>query len=525
MEKGNAAKGNGEESKSNWLNVLAEVVLTQRRPFSELDLGELVQGLATRLGVKADRVKALVAGCDAIGKYAMSELDDEGDSLTEEDAALVASRCAFRPLLEARLQERVAHIDGADEPVLRCGAPQCSEPMHSKGLRKRGWMSSFGPIQLFRRWSVCDHAGHGPGRSRAEERLLLPDGPFTAKLSESLAALATTVPHGMACQLAERLLGVEVSEHAVQDEVEERAATLVAADELQAQELNPFEESGLEREAPRPLAEVPQPPVVAYVEVDGVLPMIREETPERSQPVPGARGGKGRRYQLEGKEVKNAVLYTGEAAARESDSRGCLLQKCYVSSLSHWLPFALLLWVQMLKHRFEQARLIVFHSDGAHWIRDLAGWLPCSSRVLLILDLYHAIHRLYEVANAVLGDGPAGREWRQRQKDDIEAGRVQHVIDRLRFFKPTNAESAKKAVELITYYENNADRMDYPSYRARGLRVSSASVESANYHVTGARTKAQGMRWSEKGAAEMARLRADLFNGIWEERTRQALAA
>jgi hypothetical protein len=33
------------------------------------------------------------------------------------------------------------------------------------------------------------------------------------------------------------------------------------------------------------------------------------------------------------------------------------------------------------------------------------------------------------------------------------------------------------------------------------------------------------MRWSEKGVAEMARLRADLFNDVWEERTRQALAA
>jgi len=264
-----------------------------------------------------------VAGCDAVAEYAMAELDDEGESLTEEDGALAASRRAFRPLLEVRLQEQVRRIDGAHEPVPRCEVPQCGKPMHSKGLRKRGWMSSFGPIQLIRRWSVCDHAGHGPGRSRAEERLLLPDGPFRAKLSESVTALATTVPHGMACQLAERLLGVEVSEHAVQDEVEERAASLVAADEGEAQEFPPFEESGLEREVPRPLAEVPQPPGVAYVEVDGVLPMTREETPEGSRPVAGVRGGKGRRYKLEGKEVKNAVLNTDARGSRVSRaSRG-----------------------------------------------------------------------------------------------------------------------------------------------------------------------------------------------------------
>jgi hypothetical protein len=33
------------------------------------------------------------------------------------------------------------------------------------------------------------------------------------------------------------------------------------------------------------------------------------------------------------------------------------------------------------------------------------------------------------------------------------------------------------------------------------------------------------MRWSETGAAEMARLRADLFNGKWEKRTRELIAA
>ena len=50
-------------------------------------------------------------------------------------------------------------------------------------------------------------------------------------------------------------------------------------------------------------------------------------------------------------------------------------------------------------------------------------------------------------------------------------------------------------------------------------------VESANYHVTGARLKCQGMRWDEKGAAQMALLRADLFNDRWDGRTRQMLAA
>jgi hypothetical protein len=66
--------------------------------------------------------------------------------------------------------------------------------------------------------------------------------------------------------------------------------------------------------------------------------------------------------------------------------------------------------------------------------------------------------------------------------------------------------------------------MDYPTYRANGWRISSGGVESANYHVTGARLKMQGMRWSPNGAAEMTRLRADLANDRWRQRTREVLA-
>ena len=99
------------------------------------------------------------------------------------------------------------------------------------------------------------------------------------------------------------------------------------------------------------------------------------------------------------------------------------------------------------------------------------------------------------------------------------------VIDALRFVEPPTADAAKMVDELKTYLRNNLDRMDYAAYRALGLRISSAAVESANFHVTGQRLKCQGMRWDEQGARQMAALRADLFNGRWETRTKQLLAA
>jgi hypothetical protein len=280
---------------------------------------------------------------------------------------------------------------------------------------------------------------------------------------------------------------------------------------------------------------VPTAPKVAYLEMDGVVPMTREELlaeelttedkkRERQAKRDKTRGGRGRRYRLVGREVKNAVLYTADACATESDSRNCLTDKRYVSHLGHWQTFAQLVWVEILRQRFDQAKTLVILSDGAEWIRSLAAWLPMPVR--LILDLFHVKKRVWEVANALHGERTdAARQWAETQCQRVEAGAATDVIAALRFLRPRRKVVKQLVSELSEYLTNNLDRMDYPAYRAEGFRVGSGAVESANYHVTGARLKLQGMRWSEQGAREMAYLRADLFNGRWEARTRTLRAA
>lgn len=482
----------------------------------------LTEVLASRMGGNRALATAWMQAGDVMTEYASASMDEDEDAIDEELAAIVASRRAFRPLLQARLQARIDRFDEATKGQATC--KQCEKKAQSHGRPSRRWKSTLGTLKLERRWSLCHEPEHTQGRSLAQEALLLPDGDYTAPLDETITLMATTVPHGMATQLVGKILGVEISNHAVQDAVERRAERVVELQDQDAAEHRPFEDNGLERQVSRPQDAVDQVPEVAYVEIDGVLPMTRELDEKKSTPVKGARGGKGLRYELVGREVKNAVLYTGEVCANESVSRGCILEKTYVSHLGYWRKFAILLWATMLRLRFDQAKLLVILSDGASWIRDLAEWLPC--KTFLILDLYHAMHRVWDVGRAVYGDKtPQCRRWSRKQCRRIEAGEVNHVLQALRFLKPSGAEAKKKVGELITYFTNNRDRMDYPSYRTRGLRVTSGTVESANYHVTGARLKAQGMRWSELGAAQMARLRADLFNGIWDKRTREVLAA
>ncbi len=477
---------------------------------------------------------ALIQGIAELIRYAGSVVDDQTDAIDAEMEAVESSRRIIRPLLEVRLQESLDAHDQRHRGMSSCS--HCGKNAPSQGRRRRTWGSLVGPLKLRRRYNYCSTCNMG--FSPAQKKLGLPDGDFTARLEDVVTMLATTVPHAMANDLAEKICGVDISVKAVEDMVQRRAVHLHRQDAADAQSCAPFEDSGLPvppSESERPTDAVKQVPRIAYLEMDGVVPITREEITgsdlsandrrrQRRAKRRKARGGKGRRYTIVGREVKNAILYDGKNCVKESPGRGALLDKHYVSHLGNWRTFSLRVWVEMRRQRFDQAKLLVLLSDGADWIRSFAEWLPIP--VMLILDLYHVKKRIWEVANAAHGERtPAARRWATAQNDRIEMGKGRNVIQALRFLKPKNKKTKELIESLKTYLSNNLDRMKYPDYRKRGLRVGSGAIESANFHVTGARLKLQGMRWSAQGATDMAALRADLFNNRWETRTRRILAA
>lgn len=479
--------------------------------------------------------RALIEGIAELAAYACSPILDEDSAVDAEVEAVAAARRAVRPMLQAKLQRRVDELDAEDAGQARC-CERCGGPTESQGRRSRTWSGMLGLLGLKRRYVYCDECDIG--MAPAQKTLGLTDSAFTPRLEEVCTMLGATVPHGMAVSLASKVCGIDVSIKAMEDMVERRGAEVQKRDREQAEKLAPFDAKGLPMRAQeRPADAVPTSatPKVAYLEVDGVVAITREEltgeeltdedrrAQERAK-AEKARGGKARRFRIVGREVKNAVLYDGKDCVAESVGRGCLLEKTYVSHLGDWASFAALLWVQMLRLRLDQAEQLVVLSDGAEWVRSLCKWLPIP--VMLILDLFHVKHRIWEVANALYGERtPKAAQWARTQCDRVERGRAADVIETLRFTRSRRAKVKELVDKLRGYLTDNLDRMDYPAYRARGLRVGSGAVESANFHVTGSRLKLQGMRWSAEGAGHMAALRADLFNGRWESRTRELMTA
>ena len=478
--------------------------------------------------------RAFAEGVKELAAYATRTIAIGSTAIDAETEAVSVARRVVRPVLEAKLQAQLDALDAQSVGQTRCC--KCEQPMESQGRRWRSWVGMLGTLRLKRRYTYCETCE--VGAAPAQKTLGLSDSDFTPRLDEVCTMLATTVPHAMAVTLASKVCGVEVSIKASEDMADRRGAQVQKRDREQAEKLTPYDSTGLPvPQQERPVNTVPKSstPKVAYLEMDGVVPITREEMTgdeltdidrqkQAEAKASKARGGKARRFHIVGREVKNAVLYDGKDCVAESPGRGCLLAKTYVSHLGEWTVFAALVWTQLLRMRFDQAELLVVLSDGAEWIRSLCKWLPIP--VLLILDLFHVKKRIWEVANAIYGERtPEAREWARIQCDRVERGRAADVVEMLRFTR-SRREKVKELIDRLRgYLHDNLDRMDYPAYRARGLRVGSGAVESANFHVTGSRLKLQGMRWSAEGAGHMAALRADLFNGRWETRTRELMVA
>jgi hypothetical protein len=157
----------------------------------------------------------------------------------------------------------------------------------------------------------------------------------------------------------------------------------------------------------------------------------------------------------------------------------------------------------------DRAERWVAVSDGGAGIEEfLRVYFPRVEAV--VLDFYHAAEHLGEWAKARHPDDPAAAaalagEWCRRLK--AEGGPA--VLAALSARDPGGPAAAREAHRgLLVYLTNQAHRMDYPGYLAKGWQIGSGPVEAACKQVVGQRLKGSGMRWGEAGADAACHLRA-----------------
>ena len=183
----------------------------------------------------------------------------------------------------------------------------------------------------------------------------------------------------------------------------------------------------------------------------------------------------------------------------------------------------------------DGSRPVICLMDGEHklWARK-RELLPDS--VVEVLDLWHVMDRLWDVASALHGSAlpgsslpgsslhgsgqTASRDFVANRLRQILEGKVGRVIGGLRqtltkrrFSKAT----AETIASTITYFSNNRDRMRYDECLREGYPIASGVIEGACRHVVGDRLDRTGTRWTVDGAVSMIATRTTCLSDDWDD--------
>jgi hypothetical protein len=157
----------------------------------------------------------------------------------------------------------------------------------------------------------------------------------------------------------------------------------------------------------------------------------------------------------------------------------------------------------------ENAKTVVCVSDGAIWIWNLM--FMCFAYRVEILDWWHAVQRLWTIANACLTPAAAAA-WVIQQQHMLAHTHLRSVIHQVRLLYPRGAPLPPEVRQALAYLFSNRHRMRYRLFRQAGYPIGSGTVESACKVVVQQRMKQAGMRWSRTA---MLALRSTLLSDRW----------
>lgn len=198
---------------------------------------------------------------------------------------------------------------------------------------------------------------------------------------------------------------------------------------------------------------------------------------------------------------------------------------------------------------------LVIVSNGARWIEERI--YPLFPDAVFVLDAYHVLERFGKVAGEAFGVGtPAAQELqgllgksmglrearpreprrrkghkKTRRQERVlppvvastsptlrsRPGHIDTTVNALRA-APKEATKLPAAVsELVTFLDDNAYRLDFASYRARGIQIGSGAMESMHRFGSQLRAKRSGCRWGAENVFALIRLRLLAKVGRWNE--------
>ena len=375
--------------------------------------------------------------------------------------------------------------------------------------KKRDYYSIFGKLPIWRPYFYKQGLG---GQLPLDEELSLGEHCYSDMVREISEYLGVYTVYGKSRDILERLLSLNLSTRALQENMAEDAREVAA---YYAQ-----------KPAPSPMEEAE----ILVIQADGKgVPLILEEAVEAK-----VRLGKGQKRGRK-KEAIVTTIYTIAVNPRSPAE----VVASYFNHDQPEKPTAPLpkpqnkhIWATLDGKDTALARLSrqVDLRQGEHIQHKVAlcdGCEALQSRITsqfadftLTLDFIHADEYLWKVANRLLGETNDQRfEWIAQRTLQMLSGETEQIIRDFRQLaqvpKTTQAQH-EQLNRTANYFERNLPYMDYPTYLSKGWPIASGVIEGACRHFVKDRCELSGMRWQQAGAENLLRLRAVAENHDWD---------
>ena len=375
--------------------------------------------------------------------------------------------------------------------------------------KKRAYYSIFGKLPIWRPYFYQQSCG---GENPLDAELSLGDDCYSDLVREISEYLEVYTVYGKSSDMLKRLLGLQLSTRALQENMAEDARDVEA---YYAQ-----------KPPPTPAEEAE----ILVIQADGKgVPLILAEPAEGK-----VRLGKGEKRGRK-KEAVVTTVYTIAAKPRTPQE----VVASYFNPDQSEKPAALPskpqnkhIWATLDGKDTALARLSrqVGLRQGAHIQHKVAlcdGCEALQSRLTtqfadfdLVLDFIHADEYLWKVANCLLGETNDQRfEWMAQRTLQMLSGETAPLISNFRQLaqEPQTTQAQRTQLnQAANYFERNLPHMDYPTYLANGWPIASGVIEGACRHFVKDRCELSGMRWHQTGAENLLRLRAVAENDDWD---------
>jgi hypothetical protein len=188
----------------------------------------------------------------------------------------------------------------------------------------------------------------------------------------------------------------------------------------------------------------------------------------------------------------------------------------YTGAIEPAEAFGQRIYLEAWRRGWSRAAKKVVMGDGAEWIWNIAQ--EHFPEALQIVDLFHARQHLWQLARALSPtDDVKQRRWVMAQQPKLDEGQIEKLVHCLRSLEAPSPELAEKVSTEADYFEKNAARMRYLTFRRQHLFVGSGVIEAGCKTVIGSRLKQSGMFWTVRGANAILALRCCQISGRFED--------